>query len=287
MKKPEDDLKLDINEIFGGDWTEGVKAPSEPPLPSPPPSVLPESLDESASDIKFNDEAGAPVPEPVVITVISKTHRSMASSSTDSEIPVDLDSGGQTTEVPSKPAGLVIRQPGTSGKGIGALTAGEGSSIVMKPGVSARKEPSAEDLVGAYDRFRLILLEELKSTIDVKKISMMLVKTFEAARESHPEIFRNANWDASGNLIEDGSLNVRKVIENRDVLDPKQADVILDNALLFLFNLRMQAVEKALGPEYGGRIKNQVRQWIAAEVPKNGFGKNDPRVLQHLGNFLL
>lgn len=283
MKKPDDDLKLDINEIFGGDWTQMPLSESSAPETSP--SVLPDTLDDvPGADIKFNDETTTKAPEPVVITVISKIHRS---SEKEPETEPRAKEDAPTKTVVEASGSSLIRQPGTSGNAMVESVNVSGSSMVLKPGVSGRKEPTFEDFVTAYDRFRLIFLEELKNTIDVRKISNMFVKTFEAARERHSDVLRNTNWDASGNLLEDGSLNVQRMMDNKGALDGKQAEVMVDNALLFLFNLRIQAVEKGLGPEYGTRIKTQIRKWIETESKKEGVGKSDPRVLQHLSTFLL
>src|SRR6202044_104857 len=113
-------------------------------------------------------------------------------------------------------------------------------SIIIKPGTTGRSsEP--QDLFIAFDQFRQIFMEELKDLAGPRKTGVMLVKTFEAAREKHQEVFRNANWDAGGNLLEDGSLNVQKMLDNKNALDQKQADIILDTALSFLLSLRLQA----------------------------------------------
>jgi hypothetical protein len=285
MRKPDDDLKLDINEIFGGDWTEPSKTAPEPVVPEPPASVLPETMEDiQGSNIKFNDEVNAPIVEPVVITVIQKVKRYAQAPEVEAPIEAPIEEAPKLTTDAAIQT-LQIVQPGTSGRS--DTVSSEPSSIVMKPGVSARKEPTLEDFINAYDRFRLIFIEELKGTIDVRRISTMFVKTFEAARERNLDILRNANWDSAGNLIEDGSLNVQRISDNKNALDEKQSEVILDNALLGLFNLRIQAVEKGLGPEYGTRVKAQIRKWIDTEMKKNGSGKNDPKVLQRLSNFLL
>ncbi len=283
MKKPDDDLKLDINEIFGGDWTKMPEA--EPTMPEAPPSILPESIEDvPGTDIKFNDETSSSISEPVVITVISKVHRTNDKEAETETLAKDEPPKKASVQVSGS---SLLLQPGVSGSGTNEPVNVSGSSLVMKPGVSARKEPTFEDFINAYDRFRSIFFEELKNTIDVRKISNMFVKTFEAARERHLDVLRNTNWDSSGNLLEDGSLNVQRMLDNKNALDPKQAEVMVDNALLFLFNLRIQAVEKGLGPEYGGRVKSQIRKWIEMESKKEGSGKSDPRVLQHLSNFLL
>jgi hypothetical protein len=262
MRKPDDELKLDINEIFGASETvpepnslEAVLAPLVGGVPA-------------GTEIKFNDLSNTPVAEPVVLTVKSKhaTDFDHMMSSAETAAPeVATQAAEKTKDVPSE---------------------SEPSSIILKPGTSGRSS-DPKDFFLAYDYFREVFLEELKDSAGPRKTAVMLVKTFEAAREKHPEIFRNANWDANGNLLEDGSLNIQKIMDNKSALDSKQADITLDSALLSLLNLRLQAVEKGLGPDYAAKIKTRLKRWTDEESQKNGYGKNDPKVLRRLGNYLL
>jgi hypothetical protein len=262
MRKPDDELKLDINEIFGASETVLETTPLEAAL-IPLVGGVP-----AGTEIKFNDLSNTPIAEPVVLTVKSKhttdfDHMMSSAEAITPEVAVQASEKPNDVPLESEP-----------------------SSMILKPGTSGRSS-DPKDLFLAYDYFREVFLDELKDSAGPRKTTVMLVKTFEVAREKHPEIFRNANWDANGNLLEDGSLNIQKIIDNKSALDPKQADITLDSALLSLLSLRLQAVEKGLGPDYAVKIKIRLKKWTDEESQKSGYGKNDPKILRRLGNYLL
>jgi hypothetical protein len=278
MRKPDDELKLDINEIFGDDWTKAPESVSESPTVEVSASpVMPEE-GRSESEIKFNDFSNSPVVEPMVITVRSKKDNSFPTEKTDSSYEPETEKNQiekiNNDQVKNEDTSIVVR-PGMNT-----------SSIIVKPGTTGRiSEP--QDLFIAFDQFRQIFLEELKDSAGPRKTGVMLVKTFEVAREKHPEVFRNANWDSSGNLLEDGSLNIQRMLDNKNALDQKQADIVLDEALVFLLNLRLQAIEKGLGADSSNKIRTHLKKWADETSQKNGYGKEDPKILRRLSNYLL
>jgi hypothetical protein len=250
MQKPDEELKLNIDEIFGADWAAGPESQTADLSVA---SVEPQLSEENKtnSDIKFNDLSNKPTVEPMVLVVKSNNNSS--------GFPVD---SVKTEPVEVKPIVLTEKTEGEP-------TEAESPSIIVKAGTTGTGfEP--QDFFIAYDRFREIFLEELKDSVGPKKTCVMLVKTFEAAREKHPEVFRNANWDASGNLLEDGSLNAQRMLDNKNLLDQKQAEIILDTALALLLNFRLQAVEKGLGSECSTRIRTHLKKWSYDESQKDG-----------------
>jgi hypothetical protein len=269
MRKPDDELKLDITEIFGDDWTKETASPqAEVPLPPAEPEAKEEVLPDS--DIKFNDLSSAPVVEPMVLSVKS----------------------GHSSDFDFMMASAASTPPGNKTDSVNVINENQvenlESSMIVKAGTSAKSSATVpEDFFSAYDRFREIFMEELKDLAGTRKINVMLVKTFEAAREKYPEVFHNANWDTDGNLLDDGSLNTHRMLTNKSALDEKQADIILDTALVSLLNLRLQAVEKGLGSEYSTRIRARLKNWLSDAIQKNGLGKDDPKILRRLSNYLL
>jgi len=278
MRQPDDELKLNVDEIFGDDWNEMPKSAREmPTMDSSTSQAVPEET-APESDIKFNDFTNTPVVEPIVMTVRSKKDNSFSTENTDLSTEPEIKQNQiETTnnhQVENEDPSVVMR-PGMSTP-----------SIIVKPGTTGRSsEP--QDLFSAFDQFRLIFMEELKDSAGPRKTGVMLVKTFEAAREKHPDVFRNANWDANGNLLEDGSLNVQKMLDNKNALDQKQAEIILDTALSFLLNLRLQAIEKGLGEGVASTIRMRLKKWANETSQKNGYGKEDPKILRRLSNYLL
>jgi hypothetical protein len=267
MRKPDEELKLNIDEIFGADWAAGSESPTADLSIAPVESQLSEE-NETDSDIKFNDLSNKPTVEPMVLVVNSNNNAF--------RFPVD---SVKTESAEVKPSALAEKTAGEP-------TESELPSIIVKAGTTGTiSEP--QDFFTAYDHFREIFMEELKDSVGPKKTCVMLVKTFEAAREKHPEVFRNANWDASGNLLEDGSLNPERMLDNKSLLDQKQAEIILDTALALLLNFRLQAVAKGLGPEFSTRIRTHLKKWAYEESQKDGYGKNNPKILRRLSNYLL
>ena len=267
MRKSDEELKLNIDEIFGADWAAGPESPTADLSAAPAELQLSEE-NKTNSDIKFNDLPNQPTVEPMVLVV--------KSSNNAFGLPVDSAKTEPAEVKPNPPAEKTEGEP----------TAGESPSIIVKAGTTGTGfEP--QDFFIAYDHFREMFLEELKDSVGPKKTCVMLVKTFEAAREKHPEVFRNANWGADGNLLEDGSLNVQKMLDNKSLLDPKQAEIILDAALVLLLNFRLQAVAKGLGYEFSARIRIRLKKWADEESKKDGYGKNNPKILRRLSNYLL
>ncbi|HJT24609.1 MAG TPA: hypothetical protein VJ873_08525, partial [bacterium] len=119
-----------------------------------------------------------------------------------------------------------------------------------------------------YDEFRNIIVFELKDLVGEKKTFTMLGRTVELAREKFPEIFRNANWDSTGNLLEDGSMDSQRLIENKNSLELQKADAVLDSALATLLKLRLQAVEKGLGTGLKNKVRAHLYQWISEKTQK-------------------
>lgn len=113
-----------------------------------------------------------------------------------------------------------------------------------------------------FEEYRAILTHELKDVVGEKKTCNMLTKTFEMAREKYPEVFRNANWDGNGNLLDDGSLNCQRMVANAWTFDPTKRDITMDMALTFLMSLRFMAIEKGLGMGFKNKLRVRLIQWV-------------------------
>ena len=137
-----------------------------------------------------------------------------------------------------------------------------------------------------YDEFRNIIVYELKDLVGEKKTLTMLGRTVELARGKFPEIFRNVNWDAAGNLLEDGSMDGHRIIENKKMLDPGNADEVVDAALSALLRLRLQAVEKGLGPGLKNKVRARMYQWISEKIQKAATEGKDGTILKRLSGYV-
>jgi len=275
MSDQDDVIKLSVGDLLGDDFTLG-------PEPHFAKESLPSALDKpleatsNEDDIKFNDLSNKPSVAPMV-RMQKKGMRGVV-----------LDLGMSNTQPAgstSEPAGQ-LRSALNPEKSSRSAIEGESSFKLIQRGKSS-KASEPQDYFKAYDHFREMILEALKDSVGPRKTFGMLVKTFEAAREKFPDVFRNANWDANGNLLEDGSLNASRMLENKNALDSKQPDVLLDTALNSLLNLRLQAIEKGLGADTSHIIKANLKKWADEGSLKEGFGSDDPKFLKRLSDYFL
>ncbi len=149
-----------------------------------------------------------------------------------------------------------------------------------------KKLQADHEFLMLYDEFRNIIAHELKDLVGEKKTFTMLGRTVELARGKFPEIFRNANWDAAGNLLEDGSVESQRIIDNKNALDAQRAELVLDTALSALLNLRLQAVEKGLGAGLRNKVRANLYQWITEKLQKTERDGKDPAILRRLNGYV-
>lgn len=281
MRKPDDDLKIDIADLFGG----VVSGPSE-------------KLEEEAS-LEESGMGVAPPPgtENQFQEWMSNRNAELEAKTLELEkkfqepaspaMPADNFSGGELLSAPS-----VHESPGTPssaspvdfnapiappfmGAAVAPASSPAGEPVPPPQGQAAsldaeelKKLQAEYEFLMLYDEFRSIIIFELKDLVGQKKTFTMLGRTVELAREKYPEIFRNANWDSSGNLLEDGSMDSQRLIENKNGLDPLKADGVLDGALASLLKLRLQAVEKGLGTGLKNKVRAHLYQWISEKTQK-------------------
>jgi hypothetical protein len=273
MSDPDDVIKLNMGDLFGDDLGSELH-PAKESLQSATHTQSEEISHEG--DIKFNDLTNKPSVAPMV-RMQKKGMRGVV---------LDLGMGQpQPTSSVSEPSGQV-RSGLNPEKPSRQSIEGESSFKLIQRGKSS-KASEPQDYFKAYDRFREMILEELKDSVGPRKTCGMLVKTFEAAREKFPDVFRNANWDSNGNLLADGSLNANRMLENKNALDSNQPEVLLDTALNSLLNLRLQAIEKGLGADTSHIIKGRLRKWVDEGSQKEGFGIDDPKILKRLSDYFL
>gem|GEM_PF-884839 len=132
-----------------------------------------------------------------------------------------------------------------------------------------------------------IIIHELKDLVGEKKTYKMLERTVELTREKYPEIFRNANWDAAGNLLQDGSLDSQRLVENKNSLNPSKANAVFDAGLGTLLSLRLQAVEKGLGTGMKNKVRARLYQWINEKVERAAQANKEVDDLNRLKGFVV
>jgi hypothetical protein len=286
MRKPDDDLKIDIADLFGDD----LSGPSEKLEES---AALMESAEKSAAQTPSSSETENNFQQWMNSRNIEleaksqelekKFQGTQASEKTSSEkfsaqelLTVQPEAETRVPTASSSPIdfnapipppfmGLAPAPAPPAESGTQAATGVPASS----PNPEELKKLQAEyEFLMLYDEFRNIIFFELKDLVGEKKTYTMLGRTVELAREKYPEIFRNANWDSTGNLLEDGSVDSQRLIENKNALNSQKAEEILDAALSGLLKLRLQAVEKGLGVGLKNKVRAHLYQWISEKTQK-------------------
>jgi len=323
MTKKNDDLKIDINEIFGGDLpspSEALDAPvtSAPPVAgveaeapaAPVAETQPaqavaaaeaeknfqvwmatrnqelemkalelerrlKELQAQQSPVESNDSLSGQALQSAVVEERSAPPPPPPQAPPPSDSPIDFDA-------PMAPPFMGAAASATED----APPAAEAEAMDPQKAEELRKLQAEHEFFMHYDEYRNIIAHELTQLVGEKKTNTMLERTVELAREKYPEVFRNANWDAAGNLIENGSIDSQRVIDNKNAMDPQKADAVVDVALSALLNLRLQAVEKGLGAGLKNKVRARMYQWINEKIQKAVKEGKDPASLRRLSGYI-
>ncbi len=286
MRKPDDDLKIDIADLFGGDLSGPSEKLDEASALMDSPAGFPaQTLSSPEADNHFKEWMNSRNVE--LEAKSQELEKKFLETSAAEMVPAEKFSGSEILTA-SSDAENSTNSASTSPIDFNAPIAPPFMGMALPSPPPPETEPSipAEAPVAAlnteelkklqgeyeflmlYDEFRNIILFELKDLVGERKTYTMLGRTVELAREKFPEIFRNANWDSAGNLLEDGSVDSQRLIENKNTLNFQKADEVLDAALAVLLKLRLQAVEKGLGPGLKNKVRAHLYQWISEKTQK-------------------
>jgi len=318
MAKKNEDLKIDINEIFGGDLpspSEALDVPvtvSSPDIPASSAVVANDPQPVAEAEKNFQDWMAARNQELEMKALELERRLKELQAQQNPVEPSDSLSGQalQTAVVeekeppPPPPPQLVApaadspidfdapMAPPFMGATAPTADAGtlpaEGEAPIDPQKAEELKRLQAEhEFFMLYDEYRNIMAHELTDLVGEKKTNTMLERTVELARGKYPEVFRNANWDAAGNLLENGSIDSQRIIDNKNALDPQKADAVVDVALSALLNLRLQALEKGLGSGLKNKVRARMYQWINEKIQKAGKEGKDAGSLRRLSAYIV
>ena len=312
MRKPDDDLKIDISDLFGGELSgpsdtleeaagdAPVSSASTGPASAEAESQFKQWMDNRAVELeakslelerRHQQAASAPTAEPVADTftggeLLTAPPPSQPPPPPASASPIDFN------EPIAPPFSGLAPVPVSASKEAANTTelaaaqpAPEGAAPAPNPEELKKNRAELEFLM-LYDEFRNIIIYELKDLVGEKKTFTMLTRTVELAREKYPMIFRNANWNADGNLLEDGGVDSHRLVENKNALDPQKADETMDMALSSLLKLRLQAVEKGLGTGLKNKIRARMYQWISEKNQKAAKEGKESAILKRLNSYV-
>jgi hypothetical protein len=311
MRKPDDDLKIDISEIFGGELSgpsDSIdEAETGPPNTSQAAVPTPAETENNFQDWMNSRNTELEAKAQDLEIRLQEMQAQLTANQAVGEIPAPPVSPSMSTEaespVPEPPAdspidfNAPIAPPFMGNNPVAADPVQENQAAPSETSESPalpdpqkveelKKLQADYEFLMLYDEFRNIIAHELIDLVGEKKTYTMLGRTVELARTKYPEVFRNANWDGAGNLLEDGSVDSQRVIENKNAMDPVKADLVLDTALFSLLNLRLQAVEKGLGTGLKNKVRAHLYQWISEKVQKADREGKDPAILRRLNGYV-
>ncbi len=309
MRKPDDELKINISELFGGDLPspseslEDISGPEPSTVSQTSPKIPPEvenqflewmnqrnqQLEAKNQDLERNlQETSASSIEPAPQTfdtapteMDKNPIKKIAPELIVPKSPIDFDA-------PIAPPfmGPVNSQLQTLSSGNPSSQSEMRSSETPQAVDEMKKLQAEHEFLMLYDEFRSIIAYELKDLVGEKKTLTMLERTVELVRGKFPQIFRNVNWDSAGNLLRDGSMDNQRIIENKKTIDPQKADEVVDAALSTLLSLRLQAVEKGLGSGLKNKVRARMYQWISEKSQKAIKEGRDHAALKRLSGYV-
>jgi hypothetical protein len=292
VKNQNDDLKIDISEIFGENWEPPKPGgPSQPVTPSEPAAETTKLTAEEAEQAFLEWRAQRDRELEDKTRELEKQIQE-AQDAVAAEVAAPA-TGGETVVPPDgNPVQAEVASPVDFNAPIAPPFAGVENAIEATRELDPQRIESLKKLqqeyefLMLYDEFRSMLIFELKDLVGERKTLAMLERSVEMTREKHPEIFRNANWDSSGNLLEGGCIDSQRIIENKNALDSHKADMMMDLALSGLLKLRFQAVEKGLGTGLRNKIRARFYNWIGEKIQKAVMENKDINNLQRLQSYL-
>jgi hypothetical protein len=314
MRKSDDELKIDISELFGGDMAParqaaeqmespavaGETAPSPAVETAEPPAAVEQKYQDWMSAREKELEAKTQELERRLQDLLEQKLQAAQTAPPEAE-PVEAPAL-EAPAVPETPA-VPVEVPAEAAAPLETGAIDFSQPILppfLQPAASAQAAPAEVtseealklvqkeyEFLLLYDEFRNIIIHELRDLVGEKKTFKMLERTVELTREKYPEIFRNANWDAAGNLLQDGSLDSQRLIENKNALDPSKANAVFDAGLGTLLSLRLQAVEKGLGTGMKNKVRARLYQWINEKAERASQANKEADDLNRLKSFVV
>ena len=312
MKKPDDELKIDISELFGGELS-NTPDPSEEiveTVDGAGSEVTTAHIEAAANDNQYQEwlvdrqkdmelkslelekklqEEQAHLNEKKPNQETSSTENISENITTVSEAKNNNQESPIDFNAPIAPpfmGGVVNSLLDQSGMTKESSSAEEAEPPEGQKYEELKKLQSDHEFLMLYEEYRAILFRELNDLVGEKKTKTMLERTFELSRSKYPEIFRNANWDSKGNLLDDGSLDSQRMVENKNALDPAKSDMAIDAALSHLLGLRLQAIEKGLGAGFKNKVRARLYFWINEKNEKAIKEGKEAFVLKRLMGFI-
>ncbi|HVZ80543.1 MAG TPA: hypothetical protein VHE12_07040 [bacterium] len=302
MRKRDEELKIDISDIFGGELSSPAGVPEDGPAVQASETATPEQDSQFQEWMDQRDEALQVQTHELERKLHDSIEASFPQAPDEQVITAEEAVTAPAPETQAQPEESAPESPIDFSAPIAPPFMGGApaapSTPELDPEKAAEVEKQAKDVelkklqaehefLMLYDEFRNILLFELKDLVGEKKAMTMLSRTVELARGQFPEVFRNTNWDAHGNLLEDGSLDAQRLIDNKNTMGTPKGDETLDAALSTLLRLRLQAIEKGLGAGLKNKIRARMFQWVTEKGKKSAIDGKPSRDFQRLSGYIM
>ena len=126
--------------------------------------------------------------------------------------------------------------------------------------MARRKEQLAkvEDIGHQFEISRARMEQVLTPFISEKVAKKLLMWGLERVQRNHA-ILRNVHWSPGGDLVDNGTIEVNRLVKNAEALPIDQDAVAAAKAALMeLVAVRLQAVEQGLGPSMKQAVEKEV-----------------------------
>ena len=207
-------------------------APPPPPPLAPPPPPPPVAAGMSAPV--------APPPPPVI-----------------SAPPPVMAAPSAPPSVLGRPPAAVAAPPVTSPPPAPAEAPAPVAALPTAVTVDPAARAAVEDLGHQFEIGRNRVEQVLTPFIGEKVTKKMLAWSLERAQKNHP-IMRNVHWAPSGDLLDNGEIEVTALVKNLDTFPGQDVRALVKAALNELLTMRLAAVEQGLGPSMRQAVEKEV-----------------------------
>jgi len=116
---------------------------------------------------------------------------------------------------------------------------------------------AVDDLGHQFEIGRVRLEQVLSPFIGEKVSKKMLAWSLDRAQKTHP-ILKNVHWSPSGDLLDNGEIEVTRLVKNVEAFAGHPVVQLVKLALSDLLVIRLEAVEKGLGPSMKQAVDKEV-----------------------------
>jgi len=123
--------------------------------------------------------------------------------------------------------------------------------------VSPEDLKAVDDLGHQFEIGRVRMEQVLSPFISEKVAKKMLAWSLDRAQKTHP-ILKNVHWSPSGDLLDNGEIEVTRLVKNVEAFAGQPVVQLVKLAMSDLLVIRLEAVEKGLGPSMKQSVDKEV-----------------------------